>query len=210
MKVSKQYVGAFSGDNYEAMLERVCEAAGLCYGNHGKQRTKEEMEKFVSSIINKGHESVIEHVSLAVEIHTDRATAQQLTRHRLASYTMSSTRYCNYTKSKFGGEIDVIIPEICTAESQYYYIWHTACENAEKAYRELIEAGVHAEHARNVLPLSLACDFMMTANIREWRHILKLRTTKETHRQTRDLMLTVLRLFKQYYPIFFSDIVEEK
>lgn len=167
-------------------------------------------EKFVAMIVRLGHESVLEHSSVTVILNCDRATAQQLTRHRIASFTMESQRYCLYSTDRFGGEITFVDPEPQTKSDQvnrqFYTFWHTFIEEIEQNYMHLVHSGMAAEDARCILPNCTACTIAITANLREWRHILKIRTEAHAQHNIRALMGQVLQRFRETIPCIVADI----
>jgi thymidylate synthase (FAD) len=165
-------------------------------------------EKFVRMIIKLGHESVLEHVSVSVLVKCDRATAQQITRHRVASYTMESQRYCNYSLDRFQGAVEFVDPEYeGGSKQQFYECWLQQIQEAERAY--LLLTGtlkVAPEDARAVLPNSAATTLAITANLREWRHIFELRTEAHAQHNIRKLMGQVLEAFRRAIPCVVEDI----
>lgn len=167
-------------------------------------------EKFIRMILARGHESVIEHVSISVRFVCDRGVTHEIVRHRLASYTQESTRYCNYGKGKFGSEITVIQPcfwkDGTIGDAAKRALWSAAMEAAEQAYLDLIEKGATAQEARSVLPNSLKTEIVMTANLREWRHFFRLRTSKAAHPQMRQLAVPLLAKFARLLPAIFGDL----
>jgi len=188
--------------NQDQILKKI-ELCGRTAYKSEEKITPSSAEKFVKSIISRGHESVIEHVNITVKFITDRGVSHELVRHRLVSYTQESTRYVNY--SKHG--MTVIEPLI--AEGSFEYIlWLNRMRQVEQDYNELIKSGAKPEEARCILPNCLKTEIVTTANLREWRHILKLRTSKEAHPQIRELMLGLLREFKEKLPIIFDDVHE--
>ena len=160
--------------------------------------------KIIDHIKSFKHESTLEHVVITVKIITDRGVMAELTRHRIASFTVESTRYCSYNKGKFDGEITVIEPPFFTGD--LYATWKVACENAEVAYMTMIENGAKAQEARSVLPNSLKAEIVMTANVREWRKVFELRTSKEAHPQMRQIMCQLLEEFRSRWGILFNDV----
>ena len=130
-----------------------------------------------AGIIKRGHEAVLEHCSFTVKFVCDRGVSHEIVRHRLASYCQESTRYCNYGKDQFGSEITVIEPCYLNENTFAYDEWKEACRRAETAYFNLLNWGLSPQEARAVLPNSLKTEVVMTANIREWRHFLRLRTS---------------------------------
>jgi thymidylate synthase (FAD) len=161
--------------------------------------------KFVRSLIERGHESVIEHVSLGVKITTDRGVTHEIVRHRLGSYTQESTRYCNYAKNG-EGEVTFIRPFFFLEGSVEYNEWLRACMTAEDVYVKLIRLGVSPQQARSVLPNSLKTEIEITYNLREWRHFFKLRCHKTAHPQMQQIAIPLLQFFKMMLPEVFIDI----
>jgi len=129
-------------------------------------------------------------------------------RHRIASYSQESTRYANYARDKFGREITVIKPHFWAEDDARYAIWREAMEGTERAYLALIDAGATAQEARSVLPNSLKTEIVMTTNLREWRHVFRLRCDTPAHPQMRQVMLPLLAEFARRVPVLFSDLAE--
>ena len=191
------------------ILKDIERAGRVCYKSENNI-ADDSCITFCKNIINRGHEAVIEHSQLSVRFTVDRAIANELVRHRLASYCQESSRYCNYSKDKFYNEIKVIEPEeLLPRYSADYNIWWMACKNAEEAYMTMINNGVKPEIARSVLPLSTATEIIMTANIREWRNVLKLRSSHNmrAHPQMRSICDSLLVELKSKIPVLFDDIV---
>ena len=177
----------------------------------------EAQESFMRKLIAMGHETVLEHASASALITTDRGIMAELTRHRLASFTVESTRYVGF---KSDGDFQLIHP--CEdflsrpAESssflsgeraeEFRAVFDKAALMCREVYKELRRVGYAAERARSVLPLSLATRLMITANIREWRTIMRLRTSSAAHPLMRELMLDGLAKLKALYPVLFEDI----
>lgn len=211
MKVIDPYaliLTPFDSVNIDRLLQSIEFAGRTCYKSEDKIST-ESARHFVRDIVQvKHHESVIEHVSVSVQFTVDRGVSHELVRHRLASFSQESTRYCNYSKAKFGGEITLIRPCFFEPDSRGYLVWEEACHTAERSYLQLLMFGRSAQEARSVLPNSLKTQLVMTANLREWRHIFKLRTAKAAHPQMRQVMIPLLIDFRCALPEVFDDIVE--
>lgn len=158
------------------------------------------------SLIKHGHEAMLEHEFITVRFICDRGVSHEIVRHRVASYAQESTRYCNYSKDKFGNEITVIRPCYFYEDTENYRIWKASCEAAEKAYFALLDSDASPQEARSVLPTSLKTEIVMTANLREWRHFFRLRTSEAAHPQMRELTIPLLRELKSRIPIIFDDI----
>lgn len=182
------------------------EACGrVCYKSEDKI-AEGTAEKFLAAIVKRGHEAVLEHVSLSVKFICDRGVSHEIVRHRVASYCQESTRYCNYGK---GDGITVIKPSFLEEGSMPYISWEEACLTAEEEYMEMLARGCTPQEARSVLPNSLKTEVVMTANIREWRHFLRLRCSKAAHPQIRELAIALLQMFYDEMPVLFADIYAE-
>jgi len=167
-------------------------------------------EAFVRMILQLGHESVIEHASMSVHFVCDRGVSHELVRHRLCAFTQESTRYCNYGKDKFGGELTFIRPPFWPGEDQLQLseVWEQSMTQAESWYLGFIDQGVQPQEARSVLPNSLKTEIVVTANLREWRHIFRLRTSDKAHPQMREIMRPLLAECRQRIPVLFDDVGE--
>ena len=161
---------------------------------------------------------MIEHYSLSVRLTIDRGVSHEVVRHRIASYGQESTRYCNYSKEKFGNHITYIDiaggmkldPKIrWLDEEQFtaiYNEWLSACEDAERHYFKMIELGATPQIARSVLNNSTKTEICVTMNMREWRHFFKLRTSVAAPPQMREIAVPLLEEFKKTIPVLFDDI----
>ena len=202
IKPSVEIIDSFDGLDVIRKLE-LC--GRVCYKSEHKMNDTSPY-KFIQSIINRGHESVLEHFSFTVKFICDRGVSHEIVRHRIASYSQESTRYCNYSKDNFGGEITVIEPCFLIPGTKAYAEWYTLCLNAEIAYFKMLDWGCGPQEARAVLPNSLKTELVMTANIREWRHFLKLRTSPAAHPQMREVANLLLEELKAKIPVVFDDI----
>jgi len=164
--------------------------------------TKGSAEKFIRSIIKSGHGSVLEHTNITVKFICDRGVTHELVRHRIASYTQESTRYCNYSKKG----VMFIRPLFWDEGSLEWGLWYRAMQEAEIRYNKLIKLGATPQEARSVLPNSLKTEIATTMNIREWRHVLGLRTQPNCHPQMRQLMYILLLEFRKKLPVLFEDV----
>jgi thymidylate synthase (FAD) len=175
------------------------EVAGrVCYKSEDKI-TPESARTFVGNLIKRGHESVLEHVSFSFRCITDRGVTHELVRHRIGvAFSQESTRYCSYSREKFGGGITVIDnPRIdAKAQRRRDNLWRAI----EKVYLAELKEGIAPQDARDVLPNALKTEIIVTANLREWRHILRLRTSPAAHPSIRLLMSQVYAWFTQNLP----------
>lgn len=191
-------------------LELIERAGRVCYKSEDRITDQgESAKKFISSRIAEEHEGIIEHSIVTIRFICDRGVSHELVRHRLVSWTQESTRYCNYSKDKFGNQITVIEPSYLKPGSDSYTSWFNACMAAEKAYMEMLGDHCSAQEARCVLPMSLKTELIGTANFREWRHVLKLRTSPFAHPQMREIMLPLLGELHERVPVIFDDLYEE-
>lgn len=193
-------IEAFDGERLLRNLER---AGRTAYRSEDKI-TPASAKKFVKKMLKLRHESVIEHEKVTVRIICDRGVGYQIVRHRIASYTQESTRYCNYTKGRFGGHISVIEPPGMSFKQRE--VWFDAMREVELAYFSMIEAGASPQIARSVLPNSLKTEIVCTYNLREWRHFFKLRTAPAAHPQMRQITIPLLESMKMLIPVIFDDI----
>lgn len=211
MKVIKQSWSFEENVNGIQILDKIERIGRVCYKSENLIN-KDSNEDFIKRIIKSGHHSVLEHQSISVRAITDRGVTHEIVRHRIASYSQESTRYCNYSKEKFGKEITAILPVwLYTMEGNYglYDIWENAMKDAEVNYFKLLEFGWVPQKARTVLPNSLKTELVMTYNIREWRHFFNLRCSSKAHPQMKDLADSMLKGFKQSIPVLFDDIYPE-
>mgnify|MGYP001031223495 FL=1 len=192
----------------EKMMKSIEIAGRTCYKSENKI-TMDSATKFVEMIIKRGHLSVIEHEKITVRFVFDRGISHEMVRHRLASFSQESTRYCNYSKDKHDNQITVIGLSQYLKNENSLKVWMDAMKAAENAYFKLIELGETPQIARSVLPNSLKTEIVVTANLREWRLILTQRTANEAHPQIREVMRPLLTELKETLPAIFNDISYE-
>jgi len=195
----------------------LIELAGrTCYKSEEKI-TEESAGKFVDMVTRRGHHSVIEHAVVTVKIICDRGVTHEIVRHRLCSYSQESTRYCNYK----GGVTFVIPPwtehnvgvyePLSFNELRPEHVapdgsWFSAMQYCEAVYISLLERSWSPQQARSVLPNSTKTEIVITANVREWRHIFRLRCSKASHPQMNEVMIPLHQEMKSIIPIIFDDI----
>ena len=202
-------------------LEVIERAGRTCY----LSEPKGDPEGFIADKIRKGHESILEHASVTVRFVVNRATSHQTVRHRIASVSQESQRYCNYSKDKFDGQLGFIKSpfdesaekkpvrgpdgvEVYILNPFDVWMWHMAF--TEWSYSTLLKMGVKPEEAREVLPNATKTEFLFTANMREWRHFFKLRADSHADPRMREVAVPLLYAFWGLWPCLFNDIVEEK
>lgn len=205
-------------------LQHIERIGRVCYKSEGLiTEDGESAKRFVSMLIKRGHEAMIEHSSLSVKFTVDRGVSHELVRHRIASFAQESTRYVNYSLEKFGNEINVIdifdgikldrtmFNSLSKSEvSNIINEWELAMKDAETHYLKMVELGATPQIARSVLPNSTKTEITLTANYREWRNFFKLRTDKTTvHPQMLEVTLPLLDELKGKLPEIFGDIIGE-
>lgn len=199
---------------------RIERAARVCYQSQDKIM-QGSAEKVCKNLIQHGHTAMLEHASLTVIFTVDRGITHEAVRHRLASFAQESSRYCNYRKEKFGEHIKYIdLKSGAQYDAAFRNLsefkktaildeWFYACQDAERHYMRMLDLGATPQIARSVLNNSTASQLVITANIREWRHILSLRavgTTGKPHPQMEEIMVPLLRELAAYLPVLFGDI----
>ena len=186
------------------IMKRIERACRTCYRSEGKI-TEDSYKQLLKNCITRGHESVLEHEKVTVRIYNDLGSYKDLTRHRFASFSVESTRYCSYDKDKYGNEISFINP-IYIEDKETYEVWKNTMQEIENGYIKMKKLGATTDMCREVLPHSIAAEYTMTANIREWKHILSLRTTKHVHPSIRQVLIPLLKYFKEQMPDIFGEI----
>lgn len=207
MKIISPNVEILTPLDGQAVLQHIELCGRVCYKSEDKI-TESSAPVFVSNIIKRGHEAVLEHFTITAKFICDRGVSHEIVRHRLASYCQESTRYCNYSKDGFGGEITVIQPCYLATCGAGYQMWKEACEAAETAYFNMLNFGCSPQEARAVLPNSLKTEVVMTANLREWRHFFNLRTAPAAHPQMREVAKMLLKQMREMVPGVFDDCGE--
>jgi thymidylate synthase (FAD) len=202
MKIIQPSVIIFINEFDKRKLHNIEMFARICYKS---KISKNYSKEFLKTIIEKKHESVIEHEKISVIFIVDRGISNQIIRHRIASYSQESTRYCNYSLDRFGDEIAVIEPFFFLKNTVIYDKWKFACKQCEDTYIELCKQ--HSpEEARTVLPNSLKTELATTYNFREWKHFFKQRCSKHAHSQMRQVTIPLLLEFQKRIPVIFDDI----
>ena len=183
------------------MLARIERVGRTCYKSEDRI-TDDSAEDFVAMLLRRGHESVVEHVSMSVRFICDRGVSHELVRHRLASFAQESTRYCTYKDG-----LAVIQPvKWPTMTLQQQQLWYRGVRQAEYFYTSLLGSGMSAQDARDMLPTCTKTEVVVTTNLRHWREILRQRTDKAAHPAMRALMSGLLAELKRKLPTLFNDI----
>lgn len=183
------------------IMQTIEDAGRTCYKSEDKINETSHVA-FIERLVRRGHEAMLEHGYATAHFRVDRGVSHELVRHRLASFAQESTRYCNY-KDK---DIEFVRPSYLNKSS--YELWTNAMLTAEEAYNQMIKNGCTPQQARAVLPNSLATTIVVTANLREWRTIFKLRCAKDAHPDMRYIMLRLLSDMYKLFPPVFEDIYQ--
>lgn len=205
MKIIEPSSEILGNPNPDEILRNIEMFGRVCYKSEEKISLNSSTA-FIRKIIKSGHESVIEHEKISVRIICDRGVSHELVRHRIASYSQESTRYCNYSKNKFGNELTFIKPCFWTENSTAYILWAKQMQSIEVCYLNLINMGATPEQARSILPNSLKTEIVVTMNLREWRHFFQLRTSERAHPQMREIAVPLLEHMCKLLPPIFEDI----
>lgn len=200
-------------------IPQLIERAGRVAYKSEDKIGPETADPFCRMLIKRGHEAVIEHASITVKFTIDRAISLELVRHRIASYTQTSTRFCSFVEGgRLGGVTFIIPPWVDIEPGEYQQLssyrdpvviaWATHMLKCEQAYNELSKAGWKPEQARSVLPNSLKTEIVMSANLREWRHVFRLRCAKAAHPQAREVMIPLRNELAARLPAIFEDLLD--
>lgn len=207
MQIIEPSFEIFTDISEATLLRKIERAARTCYKSEDKI-TEHSAETFVSNIITRGHEAMIEFADITVKFIHNRGFTHEIVRHRMCSFAQESTRYCNYAKDKFGNEITFIKPYwlVGSAGSVVMADYIKMLVQIEKLYLKMIDSGLQAQAARGILPNDLKTEIVVKANIREWRHIFELRTADAAHPDMKRIMIPLLWEFKKRWPTFFLNI----
>ena len=205
MKIIEPSVELIGEIDSEKVMRHIELAGRVCYKSESRI-SDDSADKFIANIIKSGHESVIEHISVTFKIICDRGVTHEIVRHRLASYSQESTRYCNYASDKFANELTFIKPCFWNESDKNFLLWKETMAQIEKIYLEMLANGAKPQEARSILPNSLKTEIFMTANLREWRHFLKLRTSERAHPQMREVALEICKILNEKLPVIFKDV----
>lgn len=201
MRIIKQYCEWVMPPPPNAL--EILELCGRVSYKSEDRITTGSAEKFLKVILTKKHESVLEHVSASMRFVTNRGVLAELTRHRIASFTVESTRYVNYAKR---GIVFVRPCDFDDFSADEAREWLRSVNASEEHYNRMLAAGSSPQRARDVLPHSLKTEIIMTCNLREWLYVLRLRTASDVHPQMVDLMKQALVMFREAVPVLFDNI----
>jgi thymidylate synthase (FAD) len=220
MRTVEASVEFINPPEYAVVLDTIERVGRTCYKSEDKM-TEFSAEDFVRRLIKRGHEAMIEHGSVTLRFINDRGVSHEEVRHRIASFGQESTRYCNYSKDKFDGEVTYIDIERgmeldATVSKLPYEVklaiiheWMVACLDAEQHYLRMLELGATPQIARSVLNNSTKTEICITMDFREWRHFIRLRNDPAAHPQMREVAQQALDMLYEKYPVFFEEFVKE-
>jgi thymidylate synthase (FAD) len=203
------------------ILKTIEKYGRICYKTEEKI-TETSYIEFIKKIMKRGHLSVIEHEKITVKVICDRGVSHEIVRHRLASYSQESTRYCNYGNDHvcfirpcFWPKIECGIYQDMSDYIKYgpgtvEFKWLQAMLDCEVAYESLIMVGASPQEARSVLPNSLKTELYMTMNLREWRHFFTLRCAKAAHPQMIEIARMIYDSFVENVPIIFDGVLKNE
>lgn len=204
----------FTLDTGIGLLRKIEWNARISHGSEDAQ-TAESYKRFIQAVVmERGDWSVVEHASVTVDTLVDRGITHEWVRHRLFSFTQSSTRFINYVKKMPPTFIDPGLSDDASrapngeqTELSTNQIWRHAVQTSDSCYRQLIERGVTPQIARSVFPNALSSRISTTGNLRNWRHFFCMRTSKEAHPQMRQVSIPLLEEFQAKIPMLFDDIL---
>lgn len=196
-------------DDYDGLeiMRSIERAMRVCYRSEGSI-TDDSYKRLLKMAIDSGHESVMEHEKISLTMRCSVGTYKDLTRHRIGTaWSIESTRWNNYSKNKFDGQLHLINPTPAYInDKNQVNIWLKMMDSAEHFYNLGAAAGMKPDQLRTMLPHATAADVRMTCNMREWRHILDLRTKRDVHPEIRQILIPLLLEFKETMPELFGDI----
>ncbi len=204
MRIVKPQIILEEGIDGAAILRKIEKAGRTCYKSEDRIEAG-SAEKFVRMIIKRGHLSVLEHAIVTVRIICDRGVSHELVRHRIASYSQESTRYCDYGS----GHVQFIMPpfygdDVPASRDE----WLQSMAEAEGAYKRLLACGESPQIARSVLPNSLKTEIVVTMNLREWRHFFTLRCAPAAHPQMRGIACWIHGKLTLEIPVVFEGLIQ--
>lgn len=180
--------------------EKLIESAGRTAYLSFEKRKKGSEKKFIKALIKSNHLSVLEHAYATFRIKGgSRAFTHQLVRHRLCSYTQQSQRYVDEANLKF------VEPDSIKNSEEAHSLFVGFMNKAREVYGELQKVGIKNEDARFVLPNAVESEIVVTANFREWRHIIEQRGDRSAQWEIRKIAMEVLKILKKRAPTAFGD-----
>jgi thymidylate synthase (FAD) len=185
------------------MLRFIEKQARISHRSEEAQ-TEDSWKRFITAVVlGHGDWSVVEHASLSATIRADRGVTHELVRHRTFSYTQESTRFVRYH-----GNMEFIVPAPAEriSDSVFMELWSKGMEQAEENYGRAISQNWRPQEARSLLPNALAATIAVTGNLRSFRHLFLMRTSRETHPDFRRITVPMLAEFQRLIPLLYDDI----
>lgn len=204
MKIVKATWSILKPETVEDGIASLRFIEGMARISHRSEdrQTSDSWRRFLDSVVrSKGDWSVVEHASATVLFRVNRGVTHELVRHRLFSFTQESTRFVNGRKSYPDGLefIPAVDAKLTSSRLESFRL-------SEEAYLAALDAGERPQEARDQLPNALASTIAVTGNLRQWRHLFIMRTTKETHPDFREVTLPLLEEMKVRVPLLYDDI----
>ncbi len=210
MRTVPQSAEIISPVDNNQVLKHLELCARNCYKSEGYiTEDTTSAEKMIKKLIELDHTAMIEHFSVTARLVCDVGVYKDLTRHRMASFAIESTRYCNYSQDKFGNEITFIMPSHINDNPELFKVWEDTMQTIENNYNQMAEMGAKPDQLRMLLPHSTAATVIMTANIREWRHVFNLRCSSKAHPAVSEVMIMLLEKMYEAMPILFEDLYQK-
>lgn len=182
--------------------ERLIEEAGrTCYLSFDKM-TDDSSKRFIRMVVKNGHHSVLEHASATFRIKGgSRTFTHQIVRHRVASFSQQSQRYVSED------DFQIVVPPSIKGNPEALAVFNALVEHSRTAYAKLKDLDIRKEDARFVLPNAVTSEIVITANFREWRHILEVRLEKGAQWEIRLICEEILKVLAAHAPTVFEDML---
>lgn len=197
--------------NGKAVLKHIERAGRECYKS-GDKITEDSYLTFSKNVIGqKQHLSIAEHYNVSIKFTISIGSSRELNRHRIGAISESSTRYCNFTKDRFGNELTFVKPQWYDKASwKKKKVWNFVMRIIERSYFIMVKTlKMQPQEARDILPLATRTDVVYTKNLRAWSEVLAQRTTKAVHKDVRAVTIPLLKELKERIPIIFDNIEVE-
>lgn len=207
MKVVKQSVSLVGSINEYSVYNKLEEFARI---SHRSEIPDVSDGLFLAKLIRMGHMSIFEHYSVSMNIVTNRAIQNEFVRHRIAAFTVESTRYCNYSKGKFGSELSFIKPHWMNLQDVNASNWTRTMQHIENVYLNMLKGGLKAEDARGILPMDLKTELFVTMNLRSWLNFLELRLDKSSHPQMIEIATYIYNILNGGLPKIMEGFYDNK
>ncbi|MCK5195836.1 MAG: FAD-dependent thymidylate synthase [Desulfobulbaceae bacterium] len=197
-------ITAYLAEKHPLFFEDILPKRGLVpqQGVNVEKIPLAEVEKMSADLLAK-------HRYIAVKFIVNRAVTHEMVRHRPCGFLQESQRYCRYSDSKFGSQVTFIKPMFYEEGTEGYRVWEEAMVETEKLYVKLLETS-SPQAARTVLPNSCKTELIVYANLLQWSHMFRLRTSKGADPSMREVMIPLLEDFKKEFPGIFDNLSVQK